>query len=63
MTVVELIEKLKEMPRDAEIYAEGEKADKVVLEGYDSNGNHREGWAKIVRIIKAWDVEFVGRRE
>jgi len=63
MTVAELIEKLKEMPQDAEIYAEGERADKVVLEGYDSNGNHREGWAKIVRIIKAWDINFVGLDE
>lgn len=53
MTVAELIKQLNEMPQDAKILAEGEDADKVVLE--DCFGN------KYVRIFKSWDVEFVGR--
>ncbi len=48
MTVAELIECLSEMPQDAYVYAEGELADKVILEG-----------DTIVRIFKGWDVEFV----
>lgn len=52
MTVAELIEKLKEMPQDAHVLAEGEDADKVVLEQCDGN--------RYVRIFKAWDVEFTG---
>lgn len=59
MTVAELIEELKDMPQDADVYVEGEKADKVCLEGYDANGNHKKGWAKVVRIIKAWDIDMV----
>lgn len=51
MKVSELIEKLKEMPQDVDVYAEGELADKVILE--DCQGN------QYVRIFKAWDVEFV----
>ena len=58
MTVAELIEDLKKCPQDAEIYAEGEKADKVCVEGYDKFGRHKEGYAKVVRIFKAWDVDF-----
>lgn len=59
MTVAELIEDLKKCPQDAEIYAEDERADKVTIEGYDELGNHKKGWAKIVRIIKGWDCEMV----
>lgn len=59
MTVAELIEELKNMPQDAEIYAEGKPADKICLEGYDANGKHKEGFAKIVRIIKSWDCDMV----
>lgn len=55
MTVTELIEQLKQMPQDAHVYAEGELADKVIFEkSPDNNGG-------IVRIFKAWDIEFVGR--
>lgn len=55
MTVAELIEQLKQMPQNAHIYAEGELADKVIFEkSPDGNG-------EIVRIFKAWDIEFVGR--
>ncbi len=55
MTVAELIEQLKQMPQDVHVYAEGELADKVIFEkSPDGNGG-------IVRIFKAWDVEFVGR--
>lgn len=55
MTVAELIEQLKTMPQDAKILAEGEDADKVVLE--DCQGN------MYVRIFRAWDASFVGRFE
>lgn len=55
MTVAELIEQLKQMPQDVHVYAEGEPADKAIFEkSPDGNGG-------IVRIFKAWDVEFVGR--
>ena len=55
MTVAELIEELKQMPQNAHVYAEGELADKVIFEkSPDGNGG-------IVRIFKAWDIEFVGR--
>ena len=53
MTVSELIDQLKEMPHDVHVYAEGEPADKVILE--ECQGS------RIVRIFKAWDVEYVGR--
>lgn len=57
MTVKELIEQLKQMPQDAHVYAEGELADKAIFEkSPDGNGG-------IVRIFKAWDVEFTGRFE
>ena len=46
MTVKELIAKLNEMPMDAEVYAEGEPADKVIYEPYPFN----EGG--LVRIFK-----------
>ena len=55
MTVKELIDKLKQMPQDAHVYAEGELADKVIFE------KSPDGDGGIVRIFKAWDVEFVGR--
>lgn len=51
MTVAELIEKLKEMPQDAKILAEGEEADKVAFE--DCQGY------KWVRIFKSWDMNLV----
>lgn len=51
MTVAELIEELKNMPQDAIVFAEGEQADKVV---YEKIGN-------VVRIFKAWDVDFIAR--
>lgn len=55
MTVSELIKKLESMPQNAPVYAEGELADKVNFEkAPDGNGG-------LVRIFKAWDVEFVGR--
>ena len=54
MTVAELIEQLKQMPQDVNVYAEGELADRANFEkSPDGNGG-------IVRIFKAWDVEFVG---
>lgn len=55
MIVAELIEKLKQMPQYANVYAEGELADKVIFEK-SPNGN-----CGIVRIFKTWDIEFVGR--
>lgn len=51
MTVAELIEKLKEMPQDVLVYAEGEEADRVLLE--ECQGN------QYVRIFKSWDMELV----
>lgn len=55
MTVEELIRKLENMPQNVHVYAEGELADKVIFEkSPDGNGG-------IVRIFKAWDIEFVGR--
>lgn len=55
MTVAELIERLKQMPQDVHVYAEGELADKVIFEkSPDGNGG-------IIRIFKAWDLEFTGR--
>ena len=48
MTVFELIEILEKMPQTATVYAEGKKADKVIFE---SIGN-------VVRIFKAWGVDF-----
>lgn len=55
MTVAELIRELESMPQNVPVYAEGEPANKVIFEkSPDGNGG-------IVRIFKAWDVEFVGR--
>lgn len=59
MTVAELIEELKKCPQDADVYAEGEPANKVCVEGYDEQGNPKVGFAQIVRIIKSWNCEFV----
>ena len=57
MKVSELIKGLEQMPQDLDVYAEGELADKVIFEkSPDGNGG-------IVRIFKAWDVEFTGRFE
>ena len=55
MTVKELIEQLKQMPQNVHVYAEGELADKVIFEKSPDGNNG------IVRIFKAWDIEFVGR--
>lgn len=55
MLVKELMEKLKQMPQDVHVYAEGQPADKVIFEkSPDGNGG-------IVRIFKAWDIDFVRR--
>lgn len=51
MTVGELKEKLKDIPDDLTVFAEGEEADKVIIE--DCKGD------KCVRIFKAWDIEFI----
>lgn len=53
MTVEELIRKLESMPQNATIYAEGELADKVIMENCQGD--------ICVRIFKAWDIEFTGR--
>lgn len=53
MIVSELIKQLKKMPQNAHVYAEGKPADKVIFEKSLNDG--------IVRIFKAWNVEFVGR--
>lgn len=53
MTVGELIGKLESMPQNVPVYAEGELADKVIMENCQGD--------ICVRIFKAWDVEFVGR--
>ena len=53
MNVKELMEKLSKMPPDAPVYAEGEEADKVIYE------RSPDGAGGIVRIFKAWNVEFV----
>lgn len=55
MIVAELTEQLKQMPQDAHVYTEGELANKVIFEK-SPNGN-----GGIVRIFKAWDIDFVGR--
>lgn len=55
MLVKELMDKLKQMPQDVHVYAESQPADKVIFEkSPDGNGG-------IVRIFKAWDIDFVGR--
>lgn len=59
MTVAELIEKLKECPQDATVYAEGVPADKVCVEGYEKDGKPKEGFATIVRIIESWNIDFI----
>ena len=53
MTVSELIKELESMPQNAPVLAEGEEADKVVMENCQGD--------ICVRIFKAWDVEFIGR--
>ena len=53
MTVEELIKELVSMPQNVPVYAEGELADKVIMENCQGD--------ICVRIFKAWDVEFVGR--
>ncbi len=51
MTVAELIRELESMPQNVPVLAEGEEADKVVMENCQGD--------ICVRIFKAWDVEFV----
>ena len=51
MTVGELKEKLKDIPDDLLVFAEGEEADKVVVETCENNS--------YVRIFKAWDMELI----
>lgn len=53
MTVKELIAELQKMPQDLNVYAEGEPCDTVHVENCYDEGS------QIVRIFKAWDVEFV----
>ena len=53
MTVGELKEKLKSIPDNLNVLAEGKEADRVIVE--ECQGN------KYVRIFKSWDAEFVGR--
>ena len=55
MTVEQLIYILQTLPKGCEklhVYAEGEPANKVIVEDY-------KGVPQIVRIFKAWDIEFV----
>ena len=52
MTVAELIKELEKVPQNLTVYAEGEEANKVLVETY-------KGEPQIVRIFKTWDVEFV----
>lgn len=57
MKVSELIKELEQMPQHLEVYAEGEPADKVILEIQPMGG-------AIVRIFKTWNREIVnGWRE
>lgn len=51
MTVGELKEKLNDIPDDLVVYAEGERADKVIVEECDGY--------RYVRVFKTWGVEFV----
>ena len=52
MTVLELIKELEKVPQNLTVYAEGEPANKVLVETY-------KGEPQIVRIFKTWDVEFI----
>lgn len=54
MTVGELKDKLKDIPDNLTVLAEGEEADKVIVEECQNN--------RYVRIFKSWDVEFIGRK-
>ena len=51
MTVGELKEKLKDIPDDLLVFAEGEEPDSVLVE--ECQGN------RYVRIFKSWDMELV----
>lgn len=51
MTVGELKEKLKDIPDNLLVFAEGEEADRVLVE--ECQGN------RYVRIFKSWDMELV----
>ena len=51
MTVGELKVLLKDIPDDLTVLAEGEEADKVIIE--ECKGH------KYVRIFKTWGVDFV----
>lgn len=52
MTVAELIKELEKVPQNLTVYAEGERANKVLVETY-------KGEPQIVRIFKTWGVEFI----
>lgn len=52
MTVKELIDELKKCDENLEVYAEGEPANKVLVETF-------KGEPQIVRIFKTWDIDFV----
>ena len=52
MIVKELINELKKCDENLEVYAEGEPANKVLVEMY-------KGEPQIVRIFKTWNVDFV----
>ena len=51
MTVGELKEKLKDIPDNLEVLAEGEEADRVVVE--------KCGPYEYVRIFKSWDMNLI----
>lgn len=51
MTVGELKEKLKDIPDDLDVYAEGEEADRVIVE--ECCGHN------YVRIFKSWNMNLV----
>jgi len=51
MTVGELKEKLKDIPDNLLVYAEGEEADRVLVE--ECHGN------MYVRIFKSWNMDLV----
>ena len=52
MTVAELIKELEKVPQNLTVYAEGECANKVLVETY-------KGEPQIVRIFKTWNVDFI----
>ena len=51
MTVGELKEKLKDIPDNLLVFAEGEEPDRVLVEECQDN--------RYVRIFKSWDMDLV----